>query len=104
MMLTHCHKCGFHVRSERLTFNFAAWRKGFCAVAALSHAKNSRPSVTSVSVADENETGALLIQLPILPAARSTSENAGPKADVASAVLLMLVLTTCRAWRRGAPG
>jgi hypothetical protein len=38
-MLTHCHKCGFHVRSKRLTFDFAAWLKGFYAVAVLSHAK-----------------------------------------------------------------
>src|SRR5256885_17234081 len=75
MMLTHCHKCGFHVRSERLTFNFAAWLKGFCAVAALSHAKNSAASVTSISVADHNEAGALLIQLPISGARRPATKT-----------------------------
>ena len=41
MMLTHCHKCAFHVRSERLAFQIAAWLKAFYAVAALSHANTA---------------------------------------------------------------
>jgi hypothetical protein len=69
MMLTHCHKCGFHVRSGRLTFQFTAWLKGFFAVAVLSHAKTFPTKVSARNCASKGLTSgsviASLIQLSI---------------------------------------
>jgi hypothetical protein len=101
MTLTHCHKCAFRVRSEQPTFKLAPWLKGFCAVAAPSHATDLTKKFARSFARSVTSAIAMLIQLAILPSGSEQNEMASSLASPTSAQLRSV---TFRASPRRAQG